>query len=282
MKKIFFAALACFGSLFLSAQSTTARQLEAEKTELLAAPVPVVTAGKTNEDAPSDAIILFNGTNLDQWVTTKDTTKKADWNVADGILTVNKKAGNIQTKMRFTDYQLHIEWREPSTFAGVPGNAPDFYKNRVPGDTTMDLINHGQSRGNSGVFLASTGNGDAGYEIQILDNYNNATYINGQAGAVYKQYPPLVNACKKPGEWQSYDIIWTAPRFNDDGTLKSPAYVTLFHNGVLVQNHSELKGETRFIGQPYYKAHGACAIKLQAHGDKSEPLSFRNIWVRNL
>ena len=132
------------------------------------------------------------------------------------------------------------------------------------------------------VFLASTGPGDAGYEIQILDSYDNKTYVNGQAASIYKQYPPLVNAMRKPGEWQSYDVVWTAPTFHDDGTLATPAYVTAFQNGVLVQNHVALKGETVYIGAPSYRKHGAAPIKLQAHGDPSAPIAFRNIWVRDL
>lgn len=220
---------------------------------------PVVTPGKIPGDAPSDAIILFDGKSLDGWVSTKDTTKPAAWTVSKGILTVKKDEGNIQTKQRFTDYQLHVEWRIPSNITG-----------------------EGQLRGNSGIFLASTGPGDDGYEIQVLDCYNNKTYTNGQTGSVYKQGTPLANACKKPGEWQSYDIIWTAPRFNEDGSLKSPAKVTLLHNGVLLQNDFVLKGQTVYVGQPSYKAYGPAPIKLQAHGDKSEPISFRNIWIRPL
>ncbi|MBS1920656.1 MAG: DUF1080 domain-containing protein [Bacteroidetes bacterium] len=223
-------------------------------------PVPtIVTPGKICGEAPSDALILFDGKNLDQWESVNDTTQAAGWKVTKGILTVDKTKGNIQTKKKFMDYQLHLEYRIPK-----------------------DITGSGQERGNSGVFLASTGPGDAGYEIQVLDNYKNETYVNGQAASVYKQYPPLVNACKKPGKWQAYDIVWTAPRFNEDGSLKSPAHVTVFHNGVLVQNNVELKGPTLYIGKPSYKAHGASPIKLQAHGDKSEPLSFRNIWVREL
>ena len=118
--------------------------------------------------------------------------------------------------------------------------------------------------------------------LQILDNYNSKTYVNGQAGSVYKQYIPLANAMRKPGEWQVYDVIWTAPTFNADGTLKSPAYLTAIHNGVVVQNHVQLKGDTKYIGAPEYKAHGPLPIRLQAHGDPSPPISFRNIWVREL
>lgn len=223
-------------------------------------PVPkVVTPGIKLGDAPSDAIILFDGKNLDQWVLTDGDNKPADWFVNKNIITVNKKSGNIQTKQSFMDYQLHLEWKIPKNITGS-----------------------GQARGNSGLFLASTGKGDAGYELQILDNYNNTTYTNGQAGSIYKQFPPLVNPNRPPNEWQSYDVIWTAPRFNEDGSLKSPARVTALFNGLLVQNNVELKGETRYIGQPEYHQHGPTPIKLQAHGDKSEPLSYRNIWIRPL
>lgn len=253
MKKIVFAA-----SLLVT-QQMVAQQGDPKLTEVWS-PVPkIVTPGKICSAAPSDALVLFGGKNLDQWESVRDTTKAAGWDVADGIMTVNKNAGNIQTKKKFLDYQLHLEYRIP---LGITGS--------------------GQGRGNSGVFLASTGAGDAGYEIQILDNYNNETYVNGQAASVYKQYPPLVNACKKPGEWQAYDIIWTAPRFNEDGSLKSPARVTAFHNGILVQNNVELKGPTLYIGKPSYKSHGASSIKLQAHGDDSKPISFKNIWLREL
>jgi len=217
-----------------------------------------VTPGAKLGDAPSDAVILFDGKNLDEWVTVADNSP-AKWDVAKGILTVSKTSGNIQTKRTFSNYQLHLEYRIPSNITGED-----------------------QARGNSGVFLASTGKGDAGYELQILDNYNNKTYTNGQVGSIYKQSVPLANACRKPGEWQTYDVIWTAPVFGTDGRVVSPARATVFHNGVLVQNNFELKGQTRYRGKPYYQAHGPSPIKLQAHGDKSEPVSFKNIWVRPL
>ena len=220
---------------------------------------PKISPGNTSKDPPSDAIILFKGKNLDEWVSTKDTTQPAGWIVAKGAITVKKGTGNIQTKRRFMDYQLHIEWRIPKIISGS-----------------------GQARGNSGIFLASTGPGDVGYEIQVLDNYENKTYVNGQAGSIYKQSIPLANACREPGKWQFYDIIWTAPRFNDDSTLKTPARVTAFHNGVLIQYNVEVKGQTVYIGQPFYKKHGAAPIKLQDHGDPSEPISYRNIWIREL
>jgi len=222
-------------------------------------PVPkIVTPGATDAAPPSDAVVLFDGKNEDEWVSAQDHTP-AKWIVGDGVLTVAKGTGNIETKQAFKDYQLHIEWRIPT-----------------------DITGSGQARGNSGVFLASLGPGDAGYELQVLDSYNNATYVNGQAGSIYKESPPLVNPNRKPGEWQTYDVVWTAPRFNEDGSLKTPAYVTAFFNGVLVQNHFALKGQTLYIGQPFYKAYDRAPIKLQAHGDKSEPISFRNIWVRPL
>jgi hypothetical protein len=222
-------------------------------------PVPkVVTPGATGAGAPSDAIVLFDGKNLDEWVSVRD-RGPAGWTVADGIVTVNKAAGNIETKRRFKNYQLHIEWQIPS---GISGS--------------------GQARGNSGVFLASTGPGDAGYELQILDSYDNATYVNGQAGSLYKQHAPLVNANRTPGEWQTYDVVWTAPTFNADRSLKTSAYCTAFHNGVLIQNQAVLKGATVFIGAPSYTAYESAPIKLQSHNDPSEPISFRNIWVREL
>ncbi len=229
-----------------------------EDTEIWQPEPKVVTPGATCSAPPSDAIVLFDGKNLDQWVTNEDKSP-ANWNVHDGIVTVTKTAGSIETKQNFKNYQLHIEWKIPENITGS-----------------------GQARGNSGVFLASTGPGDDGYELQVLDSYNNKTYVNGQAGSLYKQAIPLANANRKPGEWQSYDVAWTAPTFNEDGSLKSPAYATVFFNGVLVENHFELKGETRYIGKPFYKKYDAAPIKLQAHGDHSEPISFRNIWVREL
>jgi hypothetical protein len=245
----------------ISNQGLLAQDTKDPKLTEVWSPEPkVVTPGAVYGEAPSDAIILFDGKNLDQWESVKDTTAAADWTVANGILTVSKSGmGNIQTKQRFNNYQLHIEWRIPSNITGS-----------------------GQGRGNSGVFLASTGPGDDGYELQVLDCYNNKTYVNGQTGSIYKQAIPLANACRKPGEWQSYDIVWTAPVFSGSGDLVSPAKVTVFQNGIVVENGFELKGQTLYIGKPFYKMHGASPIKLQAHGDKSEPLSYRNIWVRPL
>ena len=260
--------LVFFASLVIVAISSNAQQAAAtpdtqakpkpEDTEIWQ-PVPkVVTPAAECNAPPSDAIILFDGKNVDEWVNVKD-KQPALWDVHDGVMTVNKTGGSIETKRRFKDYQLHVEYKIPASITGT-----------------------GQGRGNSGVFLASTGLGDDGYELQVLDGYNNPTYVNGMAGSIYKQSIPLANASRKPGEWQTYDVAWTAPAFNDDGSLKTPAYVTVFFNGILVQNHFELKGQTLYIGKPFYKKYDTAPIKLQAHGDKSEPMSFRNIWVREL
>jgi hypothetical protein len=207
---------------------------------------------------PSDAIVLFDGTNLDEWTNARDGSR-AGWTVADGVVTVNKEAGDIQTRRRFGNYQLHIEWRIPEQISG-----------------------NGQARGNSGLYMARPGGESEGYELQILDSYENETYVNGMAGSIYKQSIPLVNPSRKPGEWQTYDVLWTAPVFRADGSLQEPARVTVFFNGVLVQNDFELQGDTRYIGEPRYLPHGDSPILLQAHGDPSPPISFRNIWIREL
>lgn len=248
-------------TLFLAGSTFTvnAQQAKPEDTEVWE-PVPKEVSTKTPfSEAPSDAIILFDGKNLDQWVSTNDKNSPAKWTVADGAFTVKKGTGNIETKRTFTNYQLHIEWRIPQNIDG-----------------------EGQGRGNSGIFLASLGGGDAGYELQVLDSYKTKTYVNGKAGSIYKQFPPLVNPTKKPGEWQTYDIVWNAPTFNADGTVKTPANVTVFLNGVLVQNNINLLGPTVYIGKPSYKQHGPAAIKLQDHGDPSRPISFKNIWIREI
>ena len=217
--------------------ASTAPKPGPKDTEVWEPEPKVVTPGPSSDAAPNDAIVLFGGKNLDEWVNTKG-GGPAGWTVGDGVFTVNKPVGNIQTKRSFTNYQLHIEWRVPANITGKD-----------------------QGRGNSGLFLASIGGGDGGYELQILDSYNNRTYANGQAGSIYKQAIPLANAMRKPGEWNVYDVIWTAPTFNADGSLKSPARVTALHNGVLIQNNLELKGETLYIGAPSYKAHGATPIR---------------------
>lgn len=255
MRSIF---LAC-SLLTVLVQFANAQKMQPKDTEIWTPKPARVQPGASPQDPPSDAIILFNGNNLDEWVSSGDTTQPARWTVKDDHFVVNKGTGNIQTKRKFLDYQLHIEWRIPE-----------------------DITGKDQARGNSGVFLALNDKGD-GYEIQVLDNYENETYVNGQAGSIYKQSIPLVNACREPGAWQTYDIIWTAPRFDKDGKLISPARVTALHNGVLIQNNYEVKGITQYIGHPHYKVpHGASPILLQDHGDPSEPISYRNIWIRPL
>ncbi len=250
-------ALAVIVALLSPVAPASAQPVRPEDTELHS-PVPAVVApGRRDAEPPSDAIVLFDGTDLSQWVKTSD-KGPAGWVVQDRAMVVVRAAGNIETRRRFGSYQLHLEWRVP---AGVTGT--------------------GQARGNSGVFLASTGPGDAGYELQILDPYANPTYVNGQAASLYKQAAPLVNPGRPPGAWQTYDVIWTAPTFSGDGALIRPARVTALFNGVLVQNDFALAGPTRFIGKPTYAPHGPSPIKLQAHAGGG-PVSFRNIWVRDL
>ncbi|MCR5889882.1 DUF1080 domain-containing protein [Hymenobacter sp. J193] len=223
-------------------------------------PVPKTVRGKLKTTPPpAGAIVLFDGKSLSEWVSADDRTQPAQWTVADGVLTVDKSKGNIETQRTFGSYRLHLEWRIP---AGITGE--------------------GQVRGNSGVFLASLGKGDLGYELQILDPYQNPTYVNGMAGSIYKQRIPLANPGRKPGEWQSYDVLWLAPTFKPDGTVLTPARVTVKFNGVAVQKNVALAGPTRYIGPPQYEPHGAAPIKLQSHGDPSAPISFRNIWVQEL
>lgn len=247
-----------FVSLFVFVAAATAALAQnqpnkktPESTEVWDPAVRVITPGEKPTDPPSDAVILFDGKNLDQWVSAKDGSA-AKWNVKDGAVTVQPGTGDIKTKQEFGDFQLHVEWRTPAE---------------------VDPKATGQGRGNSGIFLQDR------YEVQVLDNYNNATYSNGQAGSIYKQSIPLVNACKKPGEWQYYDIIFTAPRFNKEGRVIVPGYVTVIHNGAVVQNHTTLLGPTEYIGLPVNKPYEKGAIRLQDHGNTG---SFRNIWLREL
>lgn len=235
-------------ALLFAVPALTQTKMKPEETEVWEPEPRVVTADPGK--APSDAIILFDGSSLDQWVSRKDGKSKAPWQVADGAFTVVRGTGDIQTRQEFTDFQLHVEWRTPA-----------------------EVVGESQGRGNSGIFMQGL------YELQVLDSYNNRTYSNGQAASIYKQRIPLVNASRKPGEWQTYDVIWTAPRFNADGILVSKARITVLHNGVLVQNNVELDGPTEYIGIPKYKAHGPGPIILQDHGN---PVSFRNIWIRPL
>ena len=201
--------------------------------------------------APSDADVLFDGKDLSMWKGVK--TQEAQWIVSNGVFTVKKGTGNIETKKQYSNFQLHLEWKVPATITGSS-----------------------QFRGNSGILLQGV------YEIQILDNFINKTYVNGQAGSVYKQTAPLVNAMKMPGEWNVYDIIYTAPTFKKDSTYRTYPYVTLIHNGVIVQNNTRINGTTPYVGFPKVKQHGDGPILLQDHGDPSEAISFRNIWIREL
>ena len=211
----------------------------------------VVTPGATPGAPPSDAIVLFDGKDLSQWVSQSAAGGPAPWVVADGVATVKPGSGGIQTKQAFGGCQLHIEFATPSV---VEGNS--------------------QGRGNSGVFLMNN------YELQILDSYQNPTYFHGQAGAIYKQHAPLVNASRKPGEWQAYDVVFHAPKFDADGKLIQRATFTVFHNGVLIQDHVIVMGVTSHDKPPYYEAHAAkMPLSLQDHHN---PMRFRNIWIREL
>ena len=240
--------LAALVPQFSTAQDTS--NLPPEATEFYK-PVPrVVMAGTKPGAPPADAVVLFNGSGLEEWQNAADGSK-ATWIVAGDVMTVNPGSGDIKTRQKFGDVQLHVEWRSPE-----------------------DVKGEGQGRGNSGIFLMEQ------YEVQVLDSYKNDTYTNGQAGSIYKQSPPLVNVTRPPGEWNVYDILFRAPRFNEDGMLISPAKITVFHNGVVVQDNFELKGPTVYTGIPNYEAHPKeLSIALQDHGN---PVSFRNIWLREL
>lgn len=235
------------------AASGAAAQSDYEKSRATEVYTPVPAAVSFTNGVPSDAVVLFDGKGLDKWEAVKGGA--AGWTVVGDAVEVKAGAGDIRTKASFCDVQLHVEWQTPTTVTGKDGKPLE-----------------GQARNNSGVFLQER------YEVQVLDSYKADTYTNGQAGSVYKQSVPLVNATKAPGEWQTYDIIYTAPKF-DGKALKSPGYVTVLHNGVLIQNHVEIKGPTAWIGKPPYEAHGCAPIKLQDHGN---PVKFRNIWVRGL
>ena len=268
MKKGFF-IMVCLGiSALLFGQ-----EIDPTLTEAWEPVPPKVTPGIFPGSPPSDAIILFDGKDLSQWrkplvgyggsmaeveevakkrAALKDYEEKdADWEIKDGALIVAPGKGHIETRKAFGDIQLHIEWLAP-----------------------VDTGKTGQGYSNSGIFLMGQ------YEIQVLNNYENPTYSNGQAGAMYKQSIPLANACRPPGEWQYYDIIFMAPRFADDGSLIQPATVTAFHNGVLIQNHFELEGPCIYRGEPYYVPHPEkLPLILQDHDNR---VRFRNIWVREL
>lgn len=213
-------------------------------------PVPAKVS-INQQGIPSDAIVLFDGSGLTAWESVNG--GEAPWNIKDGVLEVKPKTGDIRTRQSFCDVQLHIEWQAPP-------------------EELMEGP-EGQGRGNSGVFFQER------YEVQVLDSYGGTTYVNGQAASIYKQHIPLVNATKPLSEWNVYDIIFTAPKFTASGEVKSPAYITVLHNGVLVQNHAEVQGPTAWIGHPPYKAHGCAPLRLQDHGN---PTRFKNIWLRAL
>ncbi|WP_158971756.1 DUF1080 domain-containing protein [Paraglaciecola sp. L3A3] len=243
MKK--FPTLLALSSLANIAIAQDSQQIDPKLTEVWQ-PVPAVVS---TDPVPSDAIVLFDGTNLDNW---NGHEGPAKWIVENGTMTVATKTTGIATKEKFCDMQLHVEWRSPPKIAGKSG----------------------QQVGNSGIFIQGR------YEIQVLDSYENVTYSNGQAGSVYKQSIPLVNATKPTGEWNTYDIIYKAPTFADSGEVESKAYVTVLHNGVLIQNNTEIQGSTTYRGKASYKKpHGCAPISLQNHGDK---VSYRNIWARKL
>jgi len=241
-------------------------EMDPETTELWE-PIPPVVQPDENAP-PSDAVVLFDGDNLNEWETGPgffmhsglvegyidellSDGEPADWDLKGDHMTVKPEAGNIKTKQRFGSVQLHVEWKTPS-----------------------EVLKEGQDRGNSGIFLMGL------YEIQVLDSYQHQTYSNGQAGSIYKQHAPLVNASLPPGEWQTYDIFFQAPQFSEQGTLIAPAYVTVVHNGVLVQHHTAIWGPTVYLGIARYIPHpDKMPLVLQDH---SELVSYRNIWIREL
>ncbi len=230
------------------AQNTPRESLDPKVTEVWDLKPKKITPAIKLGDAPSDAIILFDGKDLSKW--TDNAGGEPKWEVKDGAITVTKGGGDLKTKQTFSDMQLHIEWRTPA-----------------------EVVGDGQGRGNSGIFLQDR------YELQVLDSYESPTYSNGQAGSIYKQSIPLVNACLKPGEWQAYDIVYNAPHFSENGRVLVPAFVTVIHNGVLVQNHTQIYGPTEYKGLPVYQPHSKASLRLQNHGN---PVSYRNIWVREL
>jgi len=222
-----------------------------EETEYYSPKVPVVGSG-LNGLVPNDAIVLFNGSSLEGWMHEQDSTA-AKWHLnGDGSMTVADKTGNIRTKQEFGDVQLHIEWKSP-----------------------LPVQRTGQNRGNSGVFLNGM------YEIQVLDNNDNDTYVNGQVGAIYKQGAPLAMAAVPTGDWNVYDVIYHAPKFNEEGGKIKSGTLTVLHNGVLIQDHAEIKGTTPYVGWPKNPPHGKGPLMLQDHRDNSR-VSYRNIWVREL
>ncbi len=248
MRDCFFILAYVLGtSLQVSAQARPLEQLDPTVTERWE-PIPVKIRPAAPLTPPSDAIVLFDGRSMDRF--THRDGRPVEWVLVDGSMTVKPGSGDIVSKEQFGSCQLHVEWRAP-----------------------IEVKGEGQGRGNSGVFLQSR------YEVQVLDSYISRTYSNGQAGSIYKQHIPLVNACLPPGEWQTYDIIYKAPVFGPGGTMTSPPTITVLHNGVLVQNNVELLGTTEYRGLPQIQPHGDDSIILQDHGDL---VSYRNIWLRKI
>ncbi len=215
-------------------------------------PVPPRVEPFGQNGVPSDAIVLFDGSSLDAWISSVDSTEAKWYLNKNGTMTVKDKTGDIQTRQHFGSIQLHIEWKSPE-----------------------EIRRDGQNRGNSGIFLSGL------YEVQVLDNNDNDTYVNGQVGSIYKQHEPLAMASVPSGDWNTYDIIYHAPEFNEDGQKIKSGTITVLHNGVLIQDRAEIKGTTEYIGWPKNPAHGKGPLKLQDHGDDSR-VSYRNIWVREL
>ena len=238
-------------AFYLPVSAWAQTEMTPEQTEFWDPEVAVVAPGKTSADAPADALVLI-GKGIDLptlWRT--DKSKKVAWTLQGDVLTVTPDSGNLYTKRSFGSVQVHMEWRAP--FA--------------------DTAHKSQHRFNSGLFLADR------YEVQILDSYKNRTYANGQAGSLYKQHPPLKNAMRPPGQWQTYDIVYNQPHFGPAGQVLDSATVTVLHNGVLVQNHAVLKGPSVYRGYPKYATHGPAPLRLQDHGNR---MQFRNMWVREL
>lgn len=252
-KKTFISILATLISAVAFGQEVLNKDFTKPEATEIWKPLPKVVTPGVNGSAPSDAIVLFDGTSLSQWVMASDGTS-CQWLLHDGTLTVKPGSGDIQTKQKFGDCQLHIEFM-------------------IPEDAVRSADHN--NAGNSGIFLQER------YEVQIFDSYHNETplYVNGQTGSIYKQSIPMANASNKPGQWNTFDIFYTAPTFHYNGSLNTPAYVTVVHNGILILNHFQIQGTIQYIGIPRYELHGKGSIRLQEH---HSPVSFRNIWIREL
>jgi hypothetical protein len=253
MKKLLFSLFILTFCYVAEAQNIFEKDYTKPEATEIAEPKPKIVTPGIGDAPPSDAIVLFDGKNLDNWVMSKD-HGPCVWKLKGGAMTVSLGAGDIQTKQKFGDCQLHVEFM-------IPVNA-------------KNSADHNNA-GNSGVYMQER------YEVQIFDSYKNETplYANGQIGSIYKQVIPMANASSKPGDWNTFDIYYTAPQFRYNGTVEKPAYITVVHNGILTLNHFEIQGTIQYIGIPRYEVHDKAAIKLQGHGSE---VSFRNIWIREL